>query len=66
MDDCDDIFSRSTHIGTTSNASRRCDFVCRSLRKQNFDDTIQSTRRELRAAQYLSENYAAYGFVSRQ
>jgi hypothetical protein len=34
--------------------------------QRNFDDTIKSTRRELLAAQYLSENYAEYDFVSRQ
>jgi hypothetical protein len=34
--------------------------------QRTFDDTIQGTRRELLVAQYLSDNYAACDFVSRQ
>jgi len=34
--------------------------------QRKFDDMIQGARRELLAAQYLSENDTAFDFVSRQ
>jgi hypothetical protein len=60
------FFPAARATGTTSNASQRCDFVCRLLRAAKFEGMTQSTCHKLLAAQYLSDSGTAYDFVSRR
>ena len=58
------IFFPDAHaIGTTFNASRRCEFVRRSLRAAKIRRHDSKHCRERLAAQYLSDSHTAYDFV---